>query len=331
MFVLLILHFSMIESSCQAGLFAAVVTAFLIETYKALSPDTGVQNVALVSESVSPENTTSTSDATTQQFHAPAWAITVNALWFYGLAISLICGLLITLVQDWTKDFLRAKHRPVGETIKQHSLEHMQVYMGVQRYGLESVAWVVVGLMHSAVITFLVGLALFLFTVHPAPAWVVTVVAGLAGLLYIAASCIPFFDPSCPYRTPLTYLLEAIVILPVSLVSCIITLVVIIGSVIASFFSDFLKFIINWYSSTTPPPTPHPGPGLNGFLWAYLWRPSFNWRFLCASLSFIARQTRSQTRRDRVTFPDYVMRALAANREALPHELPLSTEQMTFL
>ncbi|KZV72881.1 hypothetical protein PENSPDRAFT_603611, partial [Peniophora sp. CONT] len=190
------------------GLFAATVAAFVIESYKALSPDTGTQTVALLAQLVSLTNSTPivpASDIISGPFRSPETAILVNSVWFLSLVIALICALLATLIQEWTRDFLRDVQRRTSDmTVKEYAFNHIYVRMGIERYGLDSMATLIVALMHIAVVLFLFGLTIFLFPIHPIPAAVVTIAASTAALIYVSISALPLYDNTCPYRTPLS-------------------------------------------------------------------------------------------------------------------------------
>ncbi|VDB91552.1 unnamed protein product [Peniophora sp. CBMAI 1063] len=164
-----------------AGLFAATLAAFLAETYKSLSPDSDESGGDLTSS-----------------------AVVINTLWVVALVISLLCALLATLIQDWTKTFLRAQAHPTAVTLEQQCLEHMSAHMGAQRYGLPLAPRLVVGLLHAAVVLFLAGIVVFFWHLNPIPARAALGVAGGSIFIYAVASALPLFDASCPFRTPLT-------------------------------------------------------------------------------------------------------------------------------
>ncbi|KZV69540.1 hypothetical protein PENSPDRAFT_479256, partial [Peniophora sp. CONT] len=191
------------------GLFAATVAAFIIESYKLLQPDTGAQTVALLAQLVSINNATPIvppPEILPEPFDAPDTAVIVNSLWFLSLVISLFCALLATLIQEWTRDFLRdIQRRSPDMTIKDYAFNHIFVRMGVEHFQLDSVTSIIVALMHVAVIIFLVGLAMFVSSIHHVPALVVETAGSIAAFIYIVFSIMPFWDNSCPYRTPLTY------------------------------------------------------------------------------------------------------------------------------
>ncbi|KZV65376.1 hypothetical protein PENSPDRAFT_586985, partial [Peniophora sp. CONT] len=93
------------------GLFAAMVAAFVIESYKALSPNSGDQTVLLLSQLLNATtNATMTSFVNTvpaEPFQLSISVVLVNILWFCSLTIVLACALLATLVQQWSRDYTR--------------------------------------------------------------------------------------------------------------------------------------------------------------------------------------------------------------------------------
>ncbi|KZV65219.1 hypothetical protein PENSPDRAFT_137251 [Peniophora sp. CONT] len=194
------------------GLFAATVAAFLIEGYKMLSPDSGDQTVVLLTQLLA-VTTNSSSNPTPGSlspatFHAPLPAVLANALWFCSLVVALACALLATLVQQWSRDYVRdiKQRETLDETFVSRALNHVYIRMGVDRYGMDGVVYVIVALVHLAVILFAAGLLLFLYPINAAVAGCTTFSLGIFGSVYLIASITPIRDTSCPYRTPLTYL-----------------------------------------------------------------------------------------------------------------------------
>ncbi|KAI0263031.1 hypothetical protein BC834DRAFT_806930, partial [Gloeopeniophorella convolvens] len=88
------------------GLFSAIVSAFLIETYKTLQPDTGTQTTLLLSQLIAQsDGRPSSSSFDPLQFSVPASAIRVNILMFISLFFSVTSALVSTLVQQWARDY----------------------------------------------------------------------------------------------------------------------------------------------------------------------------------------------------------------------------------
>ncbi|VDC02420.1 unnamed protein product [Peniophora sp. CBMAI 1063] len=202
------------------GLFAATVAAFIIENYKSLSPDSGDQTVALLTQLLAVAANASNhapidaahAIAVVEPFKAPPTAVVVNVLWFSSLLIALMCALLSTLIQEWSRDYVRDinRRRTLGESTRNRAFNHIYIRLGVDRYGMDRVVYWIIVLVHLAVFLFIGGLAVFLFPINDVVAGTTTGVLGSFLLLYLAASVSPLIDPSSPYRTPATYLFAAL-------------------------------------------------------------------------------------------------------------------------
>ncbi|KAG8779028.1 hypothetical protein FRC12_024677, partial [Ceratobasidium sp. 428] len=96
------------EGVIQAALFSAVVTGFLIDSYKGLQQDSAevttmeiaqianlLQAIALA-EAPSPRNSTNTST-----FQPTTTAVAINLVWFLSLSLSVLVALVAMLVKQW--------------------------------------------------------------------------------------------------------------------------------------------------------------------------------------------------------------------------------------
>ncbi|KZV67663.1 hypothetical protein PENSPDRAFT_583552, partial [Peniophora sp. CONT] len=157
------------------GIFAATVATFLTQSFEQLQPDTAAQAVfvgnqtvyllALLVSANNPALAVPNPDILSNpfDFQVPTSAIILNSLWFLSLVIALVCTLLATLVQEWSRNFQRAcQRRSSDKTVKEAAFNHIYQRMGVDRYGLDYMTSVIVGLIHVAVVLFLVGLVIFL-------------------------------------------------------------------------------------------------------------------------------------------------------------------------
>ncbi|VDC05911.1 unnamed protein product [Peniophora sp. CBMAI 1063] len=193
------------------GLFSATVAAFIIESYKSLSPDSGDQTVALLSQVLPAMVNASSQQAVIminpRPFQVAPLAVATNVLWITSLLISLFCALLSTLVQQWARSYVREvneHHATYGQDLRRRACYHLLRRMGVDSYGLdEFVSWIV-ALVHLSIFLFTIGLALFLFPINTAVAAVVLGLLGLFALIYTASTILPLMDESCPYETPMT-------------------------------------------------------------------------------------------------------------------------------
>ncbi|KAH9011130.1 hypothetical protein EDB84DRAFT_1240167, partial [Lactarius hengduanensis] len=102
-----------------AGLFAAVITSFLVDSLKNLQPDPAQQSVyyqqqsvamlAQISQqivSIAPQvSVPSTPPPPYPVFHPSKLDVAVNTFWLLGLVYSLSAAFFATLVQEWVRSY----------------------------------------------------------------------------------------------------------------------------------------------------------------------------------------------------------------------------------
>ncbi|KZV71512.1 hypothetical protein PENSPDRAFT_684591 [Peniophora sp. CONT] len=195
------------------GLFAAVVATFIIESYKSLSPDSGQETVMLLRELIAITTNVSaglpTRVASPEPFQVTSTAIVANALWFASLLLALFAALLSTLVQEWSREYARdiSRRRSLDDSTKHRAFNHIYVRMGIDKYGMDTVVYKVTALVHLSVALFAGGLLVFLIPIDAIVGSITTAIFGIVTLLYVIVSALPLLDTSCPYRTPVTYLM----------------------------------------------------------------------------------------------------------------------------
>jgi hypothetical protein len=139
-------------------------------------------------------------------FSPPTYAIWVNSLWISSLAISITSALLATLIQQWTRRYVRLT-RPLGCAHKRARIRQYIVNdVGSVNFILATDA--VPALLHLSVFLFFTGLLILLrhinHTVFNSVAgWVV-----LCGAIYAYITLLPIFRPQSPHYAPISPLLE---------------------------------------------------------------------------------------------------------------------------
>ncbi|KIP02589.1 hypothetical protein PHLGIDRAFT_78932, partial [Phlebiopsis gigantea 11061_1 CR5-6] len=98
-----------------AGLFSAVLTAFVIESYQNLQPDPSTRVIELLAQissqlssyALTAEFANSTAQAISQidVFKPSPSMVKVNALWFASLICSLVTASLGMLVKQWLREY----------------------------------------------------------------------------------------------------------------------------------------------------------------------------------------------------------------------------------
>ncbi len=186
----------------KAGLFSAVVTTFVAQTYQNLQVDYAAMSASLLYESVLVQraiaNGSSVSSIASSPLNptitfVPATTdVWVNGLWFTSLFLSLTTALVAVLVKQWLHHYVAL---PSG-TPRDRSLTRQFRYAGFQK-------WHVHVLMHLALAIFLSGLVVFLHPLQVALSWVICAGTGLVYTAYAVATILPILFPHCPYCTPL--------------------------------------------------------------------------------------------------------------------------------
>lgn len=139
-------------------------------------------------------------------FVPPSSAIWVNTLWSLSLVISLSCALLATLLQQWTRRYLRITR--TGYDPQKRARIRELMLLGMKR--LIPLRWMVEllpTLLHISVFLFLIGFVIYLSTFNHFVAKVVGVGAGTSALLYLCVSFVPIIFRNSPYYTPLSRLI----------------------------------------------------------------------------------------------------------------------------
>ncbi|KAJ6498205.1 hypothetical protein DFH09DRAFT_1204352 [Mycena vulgaris] len=189
-----------------AGLFSASLTAFLVESYKSLTPDQGAITIALlaqISRQLDAQANAPVADlATLTAFHPTPSSLACNIFWFLSLGFSLSCALIATLVEQWARDFIQKTEMRPSPVIRARILSYL--YFGLQRFGMHTTVAFLPLLLHASLILFFAGLVAFL---HPINMLLMTIAAVMLGLIfatYAYLTVLPIYSSDCPYRTPLS-------------------------------------------------------------------------------------------------------------------------------
>ncbi|KAJ7152503.1 hypothetical protein C8R46DRAFT_913155, partial [Mycena filopes] len=188
-----------------AGLFSASLTAFLIESYKTLVPDSGDTTVLLLAQ-IS-QQLAASANGTAFNFVAPApftpliSSLVCNVLWFISLGLSLTCALVATLLEQWARDFLHKTEIRSAPVIRARVFSYL--YYGLKKFGMHTVVEIIPLLLHASLLFFFAGLVAFLLPIHPAITAVAAAILGMVTSIYTIFTLLPLSHPDCPYRTPL--------------------------------------------------------------------------------------------------------------------------------
>ncbi|RPD54912.1 hypothetical protein L226DRAFT_434943, partial [Lentinus tigrinus ALCF2SS1-7] len=192
-----------------AGVSSAVMTAFVVESYKLLQPDPTDATVAVLMQistqlnsfTISPPfvNVTQVhqpASATHAPFRASSSAIWLNALWFSSLVFSLGSALLALFVKQWIYDATVGGNSRESARLRQFRLN------GLLRWRVGTIVVVLPIMLQLASILFLGGLVVLLWTLHATVAAIASLLVGLLFTFFLAVTILPVFRSDCSYRSP---------------------------------------------------------------------------------------------------------------------------------
>ncbi|KAJ7574996.1 hypothetical protein C8J56DRAFT_458006 [Mycena floridula] len=191
-----------------AALFSAVVTAFIIESYKTLSPDPSAMTVVLlyqISQQLSTITNTTELIVSLPDFGtSPTLAVITNIFWFLSLALSLTCALTATLIEQWASDYVRTIERREAPAIKARIRAYL--FEGVENSNVAAIVEGTPLLLHASLFSFFIGLIFFLRPISTIMTFLSAGILAAFGVAYLSATIAPLIDTASPIRTPLTTL-----------------------------------------------------------------------------------------------------------------------------
>ncbi|KAI3614343.1 hypothetical protein WG66_000277 [Moniliophthora roreri] len=137
-----------------AGLFSAVVTAFVIESYQWLSEDPTDTTVAILVQISMQLNTSQSIIPERVQFEPDASSIRINCFWFLSLVFSLTSALFGLLCKQWLREHQRD---PLTRTPAQALALRQLRRDSLERWGVSSFLSALPILLEVALLLFFVG------------------------------------------------------------------------------------------------------------------------------------------------------------------------------
>lgn len=193
----------------QAGLFSAVLSAFVVESHKLLLPDNSDVVVQLLQQVVDQSrsyrvegtwfNSTAPYLAAPVPFHPGTYAIQVNVLWFASLTISLMAASFGILVKQWLREYMAMECISPQARLRTRHFH----YSGIRDWKVFEIAAILPLLLQLALACFFVGLCFFSLSVHRSVGkTIIPLVCGWT-ILFVLAILAPLLSPRCPFKIPL--------------------------------------------------------------------------------------------------------------------------------
>ncbi|KAF9484070.1 hypothetical protein BDN70DRAFT_826261, partial [Pholiota conissans] len=183
-----------------AGLFSAVVTAFVIESYRFLQPDPNDTIIGLLTQIANGPNATSlsplsasTSSSKLASFSSTSSSVRINVFWFFSLILSLTTVLVGTIALQW----LREHQSYPGFSPKQILAALRMRSKALKAWYVPQIFATLPLLLQSALMLFLVGLIDFTQPLGMALSISITCVIALVILFFVATTILPAVQGLC--------------------------------------------------------------------------------------------------------------------------------------
>jgi hypothetical protein len=189
----------------QAGLFSAVLTAFVVESYQSLQEDYTQTSVDLLRHiSYQLANSSFPAAPDSSQFHAQRSDVQVNMCWFVSLLLSLVVALFGIFLKQWMRTYM--KWTDVTPDRDAVALRQFR-YRGLKTWHLGAILTLLPTLLQLSVILFLSGLLVFLWNLDRMVADTMIVLSSIVFFVIAIVTILPSVSRSCLYRSPLSEIL----------------------------------------------------------------------------------------------------------------------------
>ncbi|CAG8687368.1 2523_t:CDS:2, partial [Acaulospora colombiana] len=179
-----------------AGLFAGILTAFIIESRKELYEDPQTRLLKDILGAIQNVPSTSTREA----FEPETSFLNINGLWFNSLTLTLSSALGGVLSKGWI-----AKHgsSSTRKTSNDAYARHLRASR-IRKWRVGAIISVISLLIQIALFLFFVGLVLILWDAADRIKFTVLALVSITSLTYLVITFLPWIFPACPLQTPIT-------------------------------------------------------------------------------------------------------------------------------
>ncbi|KAG8983753.1 hypothetical protein FRB93_007068 [Tulasnella sp. JGI-2019a] len=191
-----------------AGLFSAVNTAFIIESYQDLKPDpaeSGGTNDLLRTLIQAVNNSTSVTTPPAD-FIPSSHTVIVNALFFASLLCSLFSAFGAVLAKQWLNEYERTgddNRAPHARSRQRHVK-----YLGMQKYRCEVVMQALGIVLQISLLLFFVALTTWLWGINHTIGIIAIVGVVITFSFYLITTAISIYDPASPFSTRFSTILR---------------------------------------------------------------------------------------------------------------------------
>ncbi|KAG8784221.1 hypothetical protein FRC20_002699 [Serendipita sp. 405] len=192
-----------------AGLFSAVVTAFIIQIQQLLNKAPQDRTNELISIVIQQLNSSNYKPDIADNFRESGTAVAANLLFFCSLSVALFAALAAILVKQ---SILSYEHRSKeGSSIQAKARARYRAWNALEGAHLLGLISAVPMLLHAGLFLFFAGLIAWLFRFVSRPIFGATLgLTGVTFLLYLVVGIVRSFEDGSPFQWPLVGFLRKV-------------------------------------------------------------------------------------------------------------------------
>jgi hypothetical protein len=192
------------DNEKKAGLFSAILTAFIVVSLELLEEDfqeTSKEIQLLILKQLVQGPSASVEIPPSTPFVPPAWAVRINFIFAASLASTLTAALASVLALQWIREYDTGISRISSP--RERALRRQFRYQGVKHWKMSEVIAFLPTMLHVSLLLFICGLVEWLF--HTNATIAIAMFLGLGGWVtfYVVTHSISFIRMDSPFRTPL--------------------------------------------------------------------------------------------------------------------------------
>jgi hypothetical protein len=192
------------DTSCQSGLYAAFLSAFLIDMLSRLEEDPSETTRDVLIHQTRMMRNATLGPFEPRPFEPSDSVMAVNVLLFTSLATILMAAFISILVKGWIREMGRGL-RSIS-VIKDRAIIREYRAQGFERYKLPQIVAFLPLLIYVSLFLFSCGLTVFLLSIHRPSAITIAVIMAVGVLFYGITLSLSILDASAPFRSPISRL-----------------------------------------------------------------------------------------------------------------------------
>ncbi|KAG8928786.1 hypothetical protein FRC03_001144 [Tulasnella sp. 419] len=192
-----------------AGLFSAINTAFIIESYQGLQPDPAeITNILLRTLIIHRSDNITLSDEDLNPGSPNSSAVSVNSIFFASLSYSLTAAFGAVTAKQWLTAY---SNKGSTKALHEKCRDRQMKFAGLETWHLRFIMDILPMLLQLSLLLFLVGLVQFLWALEKRVAMVQLVLSAAGVVIYGVSVLLGVVYPNSPFQMPLTiYILRCI-------------------------------------------------------------------------------------------------------------------------